>query len=139
MSTKTHDILKKAGLLKSFWGGTILDAEQAGGFDEDEQEGAQQWQTCACGRQSPNIPRHKETTENDHGEAWHSYGEPKDEKLKDLGVVFSGYVEHDHFESAALCLVKIEERAAKVIGAEFRKYVKRIDWHYPFEAGDPQE
>lgn len=125
--SETRKVLKDAGLLNSYWGKIILEAEARGGFNPDQTDEAEEWPTCACGHQSPNIPRHQKNKANE--EAWTGSGEPKDEVLKMEGVEFSGYVDHNLYLGAAECLVRIETRSAEVMGIELEKYVARSLWH----------
>lgn len=129
MSTQTHNELKKAGLLQSYWGKIILDAEDEGVFTSQDNFEAGKWQTCACGRQSPNIPRVAKRDEDAEFPA--QLAEPLDDELKQDGLKFAHLVDDNNFLGAAECLVRIEKRAATVMGAELDKYVMRMDWHVP--------
>lgn len=64
---------------------------------------ASSWVTCACGNQCDIIDRD-------------SYdGEPMDENLSDLGMMFYHYVEDSEWKEAKKILKKIEKRSAKLI------------------------
>jgi len=125
----TYDTLKKAGILKSYWGKIIRGAEMNGRFTPENEHEAGEWQTCACGHQSANIPRAARTSWGEEHPA--SYAEPDDKLLREYGVRFAHNISDNNPLDAARTLVQIEKRAAKVMGAELDKYVARMDWHVP--------
>lgn len=74
------------------------------GFTADQEEKAEDWQTCACGNQDPRIPRD-------------SNGMPLDVRLRMAGWAFWAAVQGDDVEAAAVALDQVEREAARVLAS----------------------
>lgn len=96
-------VLEKAELVATFWGKRIVAAEACGKFTGSDLNLAASWTTCACGRQDKRIRR------------WYADGPPSDGQLHIDGAKFLDHVEHHRIIWAALCLIRIEKRAAVVL------------------------
>jgi len=107
MST-AKQILTDAGLQDSHWGKRIIKAEERGYFYVIDTREAQKWQTCACGKQDPRIPRRDSKYEG-------RVGAPVDAELLDLGLDFFGAVDSQLFMQSAEVLVEIEKRASEIL------------------------
>lgn len=101
--SKSKQLLLRAKLEGSYWGRKIRQAEEVGGFTDDDKDESGNWTTCACGKQSEFIPRHPLSAE------------PYDDRLSRLGDIFSEKVYEDNFAAAAKTLIAIEDRAAIVL------------------------
>lgn len=99
MTAKQYLIDK--GLADSHWGKRIIEAEERGEFDVTDQDDAEDWVSCACGRLD--------------GVARGPYGEPVDKPLRRRGMTFHECVAMDEFMGAAQTLVAIERRAAELL------------------------
>ena len=111
---ETKQILVEAKLDKTFWGTRILSAEKRGEFTKDDLKLAFDWQTCACGHQSPLIPRHPDSRSIG---TWPRPYMPLDKKLTKLGSKFYGALCNNRFKKAAKVMVKIEIRAKQILEA----------------------
>jgi hypothetical protein len=103
------ELLWQHGLQDSFWGLRIIAWEVSGEREEECINDAEDWQTCACGKQDPRIPRG-------------AFGEPDDGQLEFLGVVFGRLWNGRCFGKftasplgAAQCLIAIEKRSAEIL------------------------
>lgn len=99
---EAKQLLEEAGLSETYWGQIITEAEKLGGFTLWDRKYANQWTTCACGKQDPRIPRE-------------GRGSPVDPTLFELGVSFSEQVYFDQILATAETLIKIEKRAIEVL------------------------
>ncbi len=101
-------LLMKHKLVDTHWGNRIVRAELRGKFTDKDREDARNWQTCACGKQDPRIPR----TESAYGDS----GRPEDYDLFKYGARFhdDGVARQD-FLAAAENLIAIEGRACALI------------------------
>lgn len=88
--------------MRKTWTERIEDARGNGGFTDEDRRKAGRWPDCACGEQSPLIPRFHD-------------GCPMDVVLADLGSEFLDAVEVNAIAEAAVILGKIEERARGLI------------------------
>ena len=95
-------LLDGEGLRHTFWGGRIALAEATGHFSDDDLRRAGHWPTCACGEQSPDIPRT-------------NLGDPLDDRLHELGLRFDRNVQSHAMLGAAETLIAIEKRAAEIL------------------------
>lgn len=98
------DVLTKTNLHKTHWGKVIISAERKAGFLNEDRRKAEDWATCACGKQDKRIERNLD-------------GVPKDYLLACLGMRFFDRVASADFYRAALTLIEIEKRAAELIRA----------------------
>lgn len=98
---------------KKTWWKRIDDAEKSGGFSDEDYSLAADWVTCACGQQSPLVPRLDD-------------GTPEDPQLDTLGCDFVDRVADNEFGMARRVLRKIETRAGQVLAAELRKAKQRM-------------
>lgn len=96
--TLTHQTLVDARIAKTSWGRRIIRAEARGAFTGDAKEDANNWTTCACGKQDPRLLG---------GMA----RRPMDYDLRQLGYDFGYQVRNDNFLGAARTLIAIEDRA----------------------------
>lgn len=116
---KTTEILESNGLRDTHWGKIIAQAGKQGCvFAKANVSEAARWTTCACGRQSPNLPRHMDPETS-------AYGRPKDKDLSSLGMRFYHNIKGNLPRKAAETLVEIERKAAEIIGADLTEYHKR--------------
>lgn len=101
---EAFELIQRHGIDKTFWGGRIIHASESDTreFTEEDVELAQEWATCACGRQDERIPR-----------IWD--GGPEDVELRFLGRLFMDAVEESEIAVAALVLVNIERRAREIL------------------------
>ena len=74
-------------------------------FIQRQMDKANDWVTCACGKQDPRIPR----------KSWLRSFAPEDDRLRVLGLLFAEYLDIDNPEGALKCLEKIERRSAKIL------------------------
>ena len=107
MSTALSE-LTEHDLHETFWGKKIIAAEARGHFTESDLSMAGNWVTCACGKQSPAIPR----VTNRHS---FDLAAPLDGVLYDMGFTFAGEVADNAFFFAALTLIEIEKRAIELL------------------------
>ena len=103
--TTAKQLLTGAGLQDSHWGVRIIAAEERGSFGVNDCVDALSWQTCACGKLDPRIPR--QTDVNNPA--------PLDMHLRELGQEFYCHVTDHEFLEAARTLIAIEKRAAEVL------------------------
>jgi len=96
------NILTEANLHQSYWGQKIIAAAKRGHFTKANDKQAAGWVTCACGKLDDAIPRA-------------FCGEPLDYQLVFLGNSFSEMISWGNIQDAALCLIRIEERAIEVL------------------------
>jgi len=104
-----NQILTEANLHKSHWGEIIIGAEELGRFLLRNYREAGEWQTCACGMQDKKIPRH------DYNGYTYKKGEPIDRRLSEFGQTFFHAVANNNFPLAAKRLIRIENRAKKIL------------------------
>lgn len=96
-------LLEDNGLQDSVWGQRIIASEEGTGPLLDHwRDQARDWQTCACGQQSPLIPRDP-------------VGAPYDEPLMLSGQKFFANVCSNKPLLAACTLVDIENRAILIL------------------------
>jgi len=105
---KAKDILIEAKLSRKYWGKIIIKAEKEGSFDNKGLAEASKWATCACGRQDKRIPRRPDYL-------FVEPRAPKDKQLFNLGASFMYAVNNNKFTLAAKRLIRIENRAAKIL------------------------
>jgi len=74
---------------------------------------AEDWVTCACGNQCEIIPRYDN-------------GEPKDNILYELGIIFSKRIKDKNKSLAKKCLAEIEERSAILIQEIIKNKLKEL-------------
>ncbi len=84
-------------------------------FTESQKDKAENWVTCACGKQDPRIPREGDDAGRKNRLRVHADWEPEDAKLSRLGGYFADYVYSNRPQRALECLLAIEKRAAVVL------------------------
>lgn len=96
-------LLEENRLERTFWGKRIIDAEARGSFNREDEKLADNWTTCACGRQDDCIPRDID-------------GAPLDSRLEELGMRFGDIIEGSKaFVATTKTLIAIEKRAKEVL------------------------
>lgn len=85
------------------WHERISMARKRGEFTTSDRRLSGDWVTCACGEQDPRIPR------------WPEAGEPRDLRLRDLGLNFSILVCQNDFDKAETMLLHIEKRSGEIL------------------------
>ena len=101
----TAQFLKDHGLHGTYWGKAIIKAEIKGEFSKHHNLMANDWPTCACGKNDPRL------MDGDDG--------PYDSELRELGLDFGLYIDDDDFFAAASCLLSIEKRAITLLQAKY--------------------
>lgn len=97
---------------KSFDWNQFLDSAIKEGISKDQHSAASNraasWVTCACGNQCDILNRDED-------------GEPTDQKLASLGIVFMEDIQEKEYVMAKATLRKIESRSATLIKNEVKK------------------
>ena len=100
------------------WFERIAAAQERGYFTALDKDLANDWVTCACGEQDPQIPRYKVHTlapRPGRISTCSRRAEPVDQPLFELGLAFAEHVEANDFTMASEVLAAIEQRAAEVL------------------------
>lgn len=108
------ETVKAAGTAKR-WEVRIAEARMRGYFSIADIDLSADWVTCACGEQSPGIPRFKKDGRIGLRNRIYYEGEPIDQKLANLGRIFTEHINVHDFDSAEATLALIEQRAAIVL------------------------
>jgi len=116
-----REILTNAKLGNTHWGRRIIAAERRGAFTSKDNADSRSWQTCACGKQDPRIPRCDPSPgrPGDPSMRWDLC--PTDSQLAQMGSDFFDAVSFRDFQKAAKLVVGIEARSVEVLAEERRK------------------
>ena len=100
--------LSAENLADTYWGKIIEESELQGFFSDEAKGLANDWTTCACGKQSSRLVD-KDTP--------YGRGEPWDKELLRFGTEFANAVDYEEFMVAAEKLIQIEHRASFLLSS----------------------